>query len=96
MIDAWSLLEQARADAAPDAVAAARVEWLAKGLKQADLMLATQRAYERAVDGGDKAGFLAAHQALNDFRRANADYDKANFLGLGGSERTWTRMSTPP
>jgi hypothetical protein len=52
-------------------------------------MLETERAYERAVDTGDKPGFLTAYQALKDFRRANADYDKTNFLGLGGRESTW-------
>jgi hypothetical protein len=62
-------------------------------LKQADLMLETERAHERAVDTGDKAGFLAAYQALKDFRKANADYDKINFLGLGGSEKTWEKAS---
>jgi hypothetical protein len=41
------------------------------------------------VDTGDKSGFLTAYQALKDFRRANADYDKTNFLGLGGRESTW-------
>jgi hypothetical protein len=45
------------------------------------------------VDTGDKAGFLAAYQALKDFRKANADYDKINFLGLGGSEKTWEKAS---
>jgi hypothetical protein len=93
MTNAWSLLEKARTDAVPEAVAAARVEWLAKGLKQADLMLETERTYERAVDTGDKTGFLTAYQALNDFRKANADYDKTNFLGLGGSERTWEKAN---
>jgi len=50
MTNAWSLLAKARADAGTEALAAARVEWLAKGLRQVDLMLATERAYELAVD----------------------------------------------
>jgi hypothetical protein len=93
MTSAWHLLEQARTDAAPESVATARVEWLAKGLKQADLMLATEQAYERAVDTGDKTEFLAAYRTLKDFRQANADYDKSNFLGLGGSETTWEKAN---
>jgi hypothetical protein len=45
------------------------------------------------VDTGDKTEFLAAYRALKDFRNANADYDKTNFLGLGGSEMTWEKAS---
>jgi len=90
---AWHLLDKARIDAAPESVATARVEWLAKGLKQADLMLATEQAYERAVDTGDKTEFLAAYRTLKDFRQANADYDKSNFLGLGCSETTWEKAN---
>lgn len=93
MTNAWRLLDKARIDAVPDSIATARVEWLAKGFKQADLMLETQRAYERAVDTGDKTEFLAAFRALKDFRNANADYDKTNFLGLGGSEKAWEKAS---
>ena len=93
MTNAWHLLEQARTDAVPESVATARVEWLAKGLNQADLMLKAEQAYERAVDTGDKTEFLAAYRALKDFRNANADYDKTNFLGLGGSEMTWEKAS---
>jgi len=93
MTAAWSRLERARTDAAPEVVAAARVEWLAKGLKQADLMLDTERAYERAVDTGDKSEFLAVYQALKDFRKANADYDGSSFVGLGGAEKIWEKAN---
>jgi hypothetical protein len=93
MTNAWSLLEQARKDAAPDTTAAARVAWLAKGLTQADLMLAAEREYERATDTGNKAEFLAAYHALIDFRNANAEYDKANFAGFGGTEKTWEKAN---
>jgi hypothetical protein len=91
MAAAWSILEKARRQATGDAVAAARVEWLAKGLKQTDLLLAADRAYERGVDSGDKVEFRAAYKALQDYRRDNAEYDKANFAGLSGTERTWNR-----
>jgi hypothetical protein len=64
---------------------------LGKGLKQAELMLAAERAYERGVDTGDKREFLAAAQSLRDFRQANLEYDKTNFAGLGGTEKTWEK-----
>lgn len=85
----WSLLETARTLTAKDTLAAARVEWLAKGLKQAELMLSVARAYERAVDTGDKTEFLSAYHSLKAFRAENVDYDKANFAGLAGNEQKW-------
>jgi hypothetical protein len=91
MSAAWSILDKARQLAAGDATASARVDWLAKGLKQTDLLLAAGRAYERSVDTGDAAEFRAAYQALQDFRRENAEYDKTNFAGLSGKEPIWTR-----
>ena len=60
MTNAWSILAQARDEAAPDETAAARVEWLAKGLQHADLILAAARAYERKIDTGNDAEFVAA------------------------------------
>lgn len=90
---AGSLLETARQQTASDATARARVEWLTKGLKQADLMLNVQRAYERAVNTGDQTAFLAAYQALKQFRALNADYDKTNFAGLTGNEPRWEKLS---
>ena len=83
----WRISLQANGDT----LAAARVEWLAKGLKQADLMLAVERAYERAVDSGDKTVFRAAYQALKDFRTQNADAESSSFIGLGGAERVWEK-----
>lgn len=91
MTAAGSILEKARHQATGDAMATARVEWLAKGLRQAELLLAAARANERGVNSGDKAEFRAAYKALQDFRSENAEYDKVNFAGLSGSERTWNR-----
>jgi hypothetical protein len=45
------------------------------------------------VDSGDKTGFLGAYQALKDFRKANADYDNSNFLGLGGRGTAWEKAT---
>jgi hypothetical protein len=91
MRKAWSILEKAQSQAKGNDLASARVEWLAKGLKQADLILAAESAYERGVDGGDKAEFRKADQALLDFRQQNLEYDKINFAGLKGKEPTWSR-----
>jgi len=89
MTNAWSILAQARREAAPDETAAARVQWLAKGLQHADLILAAARAYEHKVDTGNGADFVAAWKELQDFRSSNADYDASNFAGLSGSETKW-------
>ena len=62
---------------------------LPKGLQQTDLLLAAARAYEKQIDTHDSADFTAAWQKLEDFRQANAEYDKANFAGLTGSEEKW-------
>jgi hypothetical protein len=95
MARARSILAQAREEAAPDQTAAARVDWLARGLEHADLILAAARAYERKVDTGDDAEFVAAWEKLENFRERNADYDKSNFAGLSGSEDKWQRGKKP-
>jgi hypothetical protein len=89
MSKAWSILAEARRQAAADETASARVEWLAKGLQQADLILATASAYEKKIDTHDDTAFEAAWQALQDFRQSNAAYDQTNFAGLTGSEDRW-------
>ncbi len=93
MNTADSILKKAREQAAADAPSAAKIEWLAKGLKHAELVLAAQSAYERGIDSGDKTEFRAAYQALKDFRAENAEYDKVNFAGLSGTERTFEKNS---
>jgi len=62
-----------------------------RGLRHSDLILAVQAAYEHAIDTGDKSDYRKAHQALLDFRDANADYDKTDFAGLTGKETAWDR-----
>jgi hypothetical protein len=93
MRKAASLLETAQTQAANDGLAKARVEWLIKGFKQAELMLAVEHSYERAVDTGEKAEFLASYHALRNFRDSNADYDKVNFAGLSGDEPKWEKLN---
>jgi hypothetical protein len=91
MRKAWSCLEKAQLEAAGDQTASARIEWLAKGLKQAELLLVVERAYERGRDTSDKAEFQGAYQALRDFRQTNLEYDKNFFAGLDGEEKTWAK-----
>jgi hypothetical protein len=91
MTNGWSLLNKARKEAAPDEVMAARVEWLRMGLQQADLMLATERSYERGIDTGDKTEFRHAYQTLKDFRAAASAYETTNYAGLDGDEQVWKK-----
>ncbi len=91
MSQASAILGKAQKEAAGDPTASARIEWLEQGLKQAELMLAAERAYEKKVDTGDESEFLAAYRSLRDFRQSNLDYDKAHFAGLNGEERTWAK-----
>ena len=92
MTNAWAILAQARGQAAPDATASARVEWLAKGLQQADLMLAVERAYEHKIESGDKTNFISAYGKLKDYRAENAAYEATNFAGLSGEEAKWEKL----
>jgi hypothetical protein len=89
MSNAWSLLAQARREAVSDGTATARVVWLAKGLEHANLILATEKAWEHKIDSHDDTEFTVALQKLDDFRKENADYDKINCAGLTGSEKKW-------
>jgi hypothetical protein len=89
MSNAWSLLASARIEAASDETASARVAWLAKGLEHADLILATEKAWEHKIDSHDDTEFNAALQKLDEFRKDNEDYDQANCAGLTGSEKKW-------
>jgi len=91
MSQAWAILDRAQKEAIGDQRASARIEWLAKGLKQAELMLETERAYEKGVDTGDQSAFLAAYQSLRAFRQASQEYDKTCFAGFGGKEKTWEK-----
>jgi hypothetical protein len=90
---AWSRLESARRAVGSDETASARIDWLAKGLKQAELMLAVQRAFEKEIDTSDKADLRLAYQALKDFRSRNAEYDTAYFAGLTGEESRWEKAA---
>jgi hypothetical protein len=88
----WEFLAQARTQAAGDALASARVEWLASGLTQVELVLAAERAYENGVDTGDKTEFKQAQQVLAEFREQHWGENISNFAPLDRYERRlWNR-----
>ena len=92
MRQAEGILDTAAVRVAGDPIAAARVDWLRKGLSQAGLILAAQKAWEHRVDTGDKSDFTRAYQALKNFRAANAEYDKTNFAGLAPREENFDQL----
>jgi hypothetical protein len=93
----WTLLERARKQAAENPTAAARVEWLALGLKHAELVLAAEKAYELGVDTGDRSAFLKAYQTLKDFRAQHKDDLISDFNYLAEDEnRTWKVQPPTP
>jgi hypothetical protein len=63
------LLDQARAAAAGDAVAARRVAFLEKGLRHSELCLAVEQARRGYLASGHLPEYQAALAALDDFRR---------------------------
>jgi hypothetical protein len=98
MREGQAILARARRQALGDAQAEARVEWLAKGLRHTELILAGQQAYEHAVDTGDRTRIEQAIDSLRRFRAENVGYDAANFAGLHGEEGSWERVpeDAPP
>ena len=74
MARAKALLERAAEAALGDALAERRVNFLQKGLTNAELTLAVQRAYTHHREHGDLEGYREAMDALDAFRRsAEAD-----------------------
>lgn len=92
MATGHTLLAKAEAAASGDSIAAARVDFLGKGLKNAELTLAVQRAYRQYQKDGRIAGFAAALQELDDFRARIEGESGANMAFLRWAEnRTWQR-----
>jgi hypothetical protein len=88
-----AILEEARKQAASDALASARVEWLAKGLKHVDLVMAAQRAFERAFVTGDRSDLDQARKELTAFREQNAAAGIGSFRSLSGQEnQIWRQV----
>ena len=95
------LLSRAVLAAEGDAGATARVEFLSKGLRHAELVLATQRAYRDYKQTGELAPYARALETLDEFRALTEGDLIANMAYLSWSEAsTWDRalvklMATP-
>jgi Domain of unknown function (DUF4838)/Glycosyl hydrolases family 2, sugar binding domain len=86
------LLDRAAEQARGDRPAEERVAWLSKGLRNAELVLETQRAYEGYRERGDFDGYLAALKVLDEYRASVEGDLIGNFSALYTNEqRTWDR-----
>lgn len=86
------LLRRAAAAAQGDAPAAARVRFLNEGLRNAELVLATQRAFREYRQRGDLETYTAALAELDAFRASCEGDLVANMAYLAWSESlTWDR-----
>jgi hypothetical protein len=91
------LLDKAKIAAAKDELAARRVDFLDKGLRNAELTLAAQAAYERSKNSGDKIIFETALAKLVSFRRSVDALGIANMGYLMRKESaTWDYSSHWP
>lgn len=86
------LLAKAVSAAKGDVVAAERVSFLEKGLRNAELTLAVQEAYVRYTTTGDMERYGAALERLDEFRKS---VDAENVCNMGflarAESRTWDR-----
>jgi hypothetical protein len=90
---AESILAKARSEAKDSPDALARIEWQAKGLKHAELILATQRAFVKGLDTGDRAEFRRAYKELKTYRRQIEDDNVSNLFALVWCEdANWKRL----
>ena len=62
------------------------MEFLRKGLQNAQLTLNVQMAFEKSVDTGDNSEFKLVHRRLLDFRRTIEEDSIANLQWLKWSE----------
>jgi hypothetical protein len=86
------LVERAVQAAGDNAIAQRRVSWLEEGLRNAELVLATQRAYVGYREQGDFDGYLAAMGKLDEYRLSVEDDLIGNYSFLFRNEqRTWDR-----
>ncbi len=86
------LLEKAKTAARGDSTAAARVDFLDKGLTNAELTLAAQRAYRQYQKDHRIGEFAVALQKLDDFRASVERESVANMAYLRWAENyTWRR-----
>jgi hypothetical protein len=88
------LLEKAETAAQNDPIAAERVAFLEKGLKNAELTLAVQRAYRQYKQRGDIHPYAAALKQLDDYRARVEGALVADMGYLRSNEnRTWDRKT---
>ncbi|MCE5237095.1 DUF4838 domain-containing protein [bacterium] len=92
MMKGRALLEKATMAARGDADAETRVTFLDSGLRNAELTLATQRAFREYRQTGKLDDYVAALAALDEFRAAHEGEFIANMAYLAWSESlTWDR-----
>jgi hypothetical protein len=94
MARARSILRAARAAAGQDAEVAGRVAFLAKGLRHAELTMATQKAHRAFLRDRDFAAYGAALRRLDRYRRGLEGDMVSNLAYLNCTEGyTWGRRA---
>lgn len=87
-----ALLDRAALAARGDDLASRRVAFLRTGLRDAELTLAVQRAFDFSRRGGDRVSFIAAREALFRFRAENEAMLYANIAYTTFCENlSWSR-----
>ena len=92
MAKGHAILQRAADSARGDITASARVEFLKKGLKNAELTLAVQDAYRMSKTSGSTSAYQTAITALDDYRLSV----EANYIGnmaflYSKESRSWDR-----
>ncbi len=92
MQQGFALLEEAERASQGDALAQQRVEFLKKGLKNAELTLAVQVGYRHYKKTGDTEAYLQALETLDRYREVIEKDNIANMAYLAWAEsRAWDR-----
>ncbi len=87
-----AILDRAALAAQGDDLASRRVAFLHAGLRDAELTLAVQRAFDFSRRGGDRASFIAARESLFRFRAENEAILYANIAYSTFCEnQSWSR-----
>ena len=94
MAEGRALLERARAAAANDEVARARVAFLELGLRHAELTLAVEAARRAGEHSGDMSRFVQALRELDQFRAAHEAEGISNMFFLWNNETKGNKSGT--